>query len=345
MQWCTTSWSLFGLRSYEGRVPGNYLCVQIWGIAEEWLLKMSLLNFVRLWSSVIDSNLHYRQVNWAGRVPGNYPLRADERGITLHIVSYKTLVLQDNRASQRPTTMGNKSSNPEHYARWKAGAECCHPRSCYKVTELRWIRVPMASDFATGAAEVGRWTVGIATLGLSAVVNGGIKDLSHECIEIVYTCERCAPGNWQRFTTEIMGKRDTYFTCGYYSIEKDARHTHKPASMTVADVESKYNQMGSYYNFMFENCSHWCSQMWHELLNWSCMLNFPHEVHKGISQSLTLKCFTQLNFKFSLVLFLLNWICWFDYSFSIDPRLCVYGAIATNFLYKLYIKCTLLLYS
>lgn len=165
--------------------------------------------------------------------------------------------------------MGN-SSSPEHHARWEDGTECHHPRSCYKVTELRWIRVPMANDFATGAAEVGRWTVGIATLGLSAVVNGGIKDLSHECIEIVYTCERCAPGNWQRFTAENLGKEKkgggTYFRCGYYSLEKDARRTRKPESMTVADVESKYNRMGSYYNFVFENCSHWSGQLWQELL-------------------------------------------------------------------------------
>ena len=54
----------------------------------------------------------------------------------------------------------------------------------------------MANDFVTGAAETGRWVVGFATLGLSAVVNGGIKDLSHECIEIEYTCERCAPGKF-----------------------------------------------------------------------------------------------------------------------------------------------------
>ena len=59
----------------------------------------------------------------------------------------------------------------------------------------------------------------------------------------------------------------TYFRCGYYSIEKDARRTRKPESMTVADVESRYNRMGSHYNLVFDNCSHWSWQLWHELLD------------------------------------------------------------------------------
>ena len=163
------------------------------------------------------------------------------------------------------------ASSPEEYAKWKDNNECCHSRSCYKVTEIRWIRVPMANDVVTVASEIGRWAVGFATLSVSAWFNGGIKDLSHECIEIVYTCERCPSGNWQRFTAEILGKEKkkkgggTRFACGYYSIEKDARRTYKPTSMTVAYVESKYNEMGSHYNFVFDNCSHWCSCLWNKL--------------------------------------------------------------------------------
>ena len=125
--------------------------------------------------------------------------------------------------------------------------------------------MPMANGFVSGTAEVGRWVVGVGTLGLSTWVNGGIKDLSHECIEIVYTCERCSPGNWQRFTAEILGNQETSFACGYYSIEKDARQTYKPASMTVAYVESKYNEMSTDYNLVFDNCSHWCSRLWNKL--------------------------------------------------------------------------------
>ena len=155
--------------------------------------------------------------------------------------------------------MGNKSSNCE----WKRGDECGHSYSAYKVTEIRWIRVPMSNDFVRGATETGRVVVGIATLGLSTWVNGGIKDLSHECIEILAICQCC--GNSQRFTAEIQGSGGKGFHCGYYSLEYNARHTYKPSSMTLAYVKEKYNEMGSSYDFVFKNCSHWCSELWKRL--------------------------------------------------------------------------------
>lgn len=160
--------------------------------------------------------------------------------------------------------MGN--SNPTEHAEWIWGTECGHSYSSYKVNEIRWIRVPMSNDFARGVTQVGRVLVGVGTLGLSAVVNGGIKDLSHECIEIQATCQ-C--GNQQRFTAEIMGKEKKGggcdFRCGYYRYEYNARHTYKPTSMTLMYVKDKYDEMGQSYNFFFENCSHWCSELWNKL--------------------------------------------------------------------------------
>ncbi len=123
----------------------------------------------------------------------------------------------------------------------------------------------MANGFVTNTAEVGRWAVGIATLGTSAWFNGGIKDLSHECIEIVYTCERCSSGNRGRFTAEIFSKGETGFRCGCYLEEKDARHEYVPASTTVAYVKSKFDEMGDSYGFVFRNCSHWSSCLWNKL--------------------------------------------------------------------------------
>lgn len=161
--------------------------------------------------------------------------------------------------------MGNKSS-PGEYAEWEDGklCTCSHdPYSHYKVNEIRWIRVPMSSEFARGATEVGRVVVGVATLSASAWVNGGIKDLSHECIEIIAECQRC--GNWQRFTAEINGQDNKSFLCGYYSREYNARHTRKPSSMTLAYVKEKYDEMDEDYGLVFQNCSHWCSELWNKL--------------------------------------------------------------------------------
>lgn len=164
--------------------------------------------------------------------------------------------------------MGNGSSNPDEYAEWKDGWECGHPYSDHRVTEIRWLRVPMSTDFARGATEVGRVVVAVATLSVSTWLNGGIKDLSHECIVISATCSKC--GNSQKYTAEILGKskgggNNTSFKCGYYSLYYNARHTYQPSSMTLAYAKAKYDEMGSSYNFVFENCSHWSSELWGKL--------------------------------------------------------------------------------
>lgn len=131
---------------------------------------------------------------------------------------------------------------------------------CFKVTKVRWITVPMSNDFWRGATEGGRAVVSVLSFGLTNWVNGGVKDLSHECIEILYQCERC--GNSQRFTAEINGKNSACFVCGYYEYEYDERGSHIPQSMTVEDAERIYRQVGESYNFFFENCSAWCSSYW-----------------------------------------------------------------------------------
>ena len=86
--------------------------------------------------------------------------------------------------------MGNKCANLE-YAEWEDGTKCGHGHSlsAYRVTEIRWIRVPMSSGFMRGTTQVARVVFGVATLGTTAWVNGGVKDLSRECIEILTTCK------------------------------------------------------------------------------------------------------------------------------------------------------------
>ena len=156
-----------------------------------------------------------------------------------------------------------KKAGSEHHAKWVCGTKCEHSESDYWVIEIRWIRVPMSNSFWRGTAEVGRWVVGIATLGTSTWFNGGIKDLSHECIEILATCKRC--GKSLRFTAEIHGQNDTSFRCGYYSREYNARNTYKPPSMTLDYMREKYNEIGKNYDLVFENCYTWCSALWERL--------------------------------------------------------------------------------
>ncbi len=159
---------------------------------------------------------------------------------------------------------------PKRHAEWERGTDCSHLHTSFRIITIRWLRVPIASRSLTVAAEVGRWVAGIATLGLTAVVKGGLKDLSHECIEVEYTCERCSSGNLQKFTAEILrmdkeGGGETLFTCGHYRKVKGTRRTFKPESMTVEDVERSFGEMGSRYYLCTENCYHWSRTLWNKL--------------------------------------------------------------------------------
>ena len=160
--------------------------------------------------------------------------------------------------------MGNKSSNSATFAEWKYQSECQYSRSSQRVNEVRWLRVPVSSEFARGAVVAGRILVGAATLGLSELSRK--KDLSHECLEILTTCKVC--GENRRYTAEILGSgsKNTYFCCGYYSWKYDARKTWKPpSSMTLDYVERKYKEVGTSYRFAGNNCYHWCLRLWNKL--------------------------------------------------------------------------------
>ena len=160
------------------------------------------------------------------------------------------------------SSSGGQSLNPRHYADWTSKSECSHSQECYKVTEIRWIKVPMASKEVKGAAEAGIWTARILTLGISTTIDSG-KDFSHECLEILYTCESC--GESGRFTTEILGDGDKVFQCGYYRKELNERKSYKPSSMTVAYAKRRFEEMGSSYDFVLNNCYHWCQRLWDKL--------------------------------------------------------------------------------
>lgn len=162
--------------------------------------------------------------------------------------------------------MGNKKSSssldPRYHAKWTSKSECSHSREDYRVTEIRWIEVRMSSKGVKGAAEVGIWTVRILTLGLSTLADNG-KNFTHECLEILYKCERC--GESGRFTTEILGKHEKEFECGYYRKQIRTRNSYKPSSMTVAYAKRRFDEMGSSYNFVTKNCYHWCRRLWDKL--------------------------------------------------------------------------------
>ena len=157
--------------------------------------------------------------------------------------------------------MGNSSSVSLEYAEWEDRTKCSHSYCDIRVDEVRWIRVPMATEAARVSTEVAK--------GIFLGPFGGavVKDLSHECLEFLTTCTKCGAG--RRFTAEInssgQGKAKKNFTCGFYSKEYDARHTYKPGNMTLQYVHDKYLEMDESYNLITNNCGHWSNRLWDKL--------------------------------------------------------------------------------
>lgn len=164
--------------------------------------------------------------------------------------------------------MGNNESSSSaptfdmvHHAKWKSQSKCGHSESDIKVREVRWIRVPMSSDDTKNWVTAGRVTAGIFTLGLSEIAEK--KDLTHECLEILTTCQQCEEK--RRYTADIIRHRQKDFCCGYYSLEIDERRSAKPSYMTLEYVRRKYNEMDDSYDVITNNCYHWSKRLWEKL--------------------------------------------------------------------------------
>ena len=153
--------------------------------------------------------------------------------------------------------------DPEYYAEWKDLPECDqHGRQYYKVTKVRWVKVPMADAANTGGAAFGRGFIAGLTLGLSELAPK--KDLTHECLEFRYYCERCS--HTGTFTAEIRAQSDKRFNPGYYSIKAGSdRNSYCPSSMTISYAENRFDEMGTSYDMLSNNCYHWSKRLWDKL--------------------------------------------------------------------------------
>ena len=137
--------------------------------------------------------------------------------------------------------MGASKSKPCHAEKILI-KECGHPHSKFNVSKIRWIHVLLAQDFVQGVSQVGQWMVGAEMMELLALVNGGVKGLSHECIEIAYTCSLCGHCGW--FVVEMHRSGSTRFFSGTYNYCYNSKHTpYQPSSMTVEDAERLYNEV------------------------------------------------------------------------------------------------------
>lgn len=138
-----------------------------------------------------------------------------------------------------------KLTDPKKFSNWKNGSECGHARSSFKVVKICWLEVQMVND-------------------LVSVVAGPVG-FTHECIEVKYECTECGATGY--FTAELLGiseGKGKRFSCGRYEANTqvvDGREV-EPESMTVEDVETKFNKMGEDYNLFTNNCKHWAKSFW-----------------------------------------------------------------------------------
>lgn len=163
------------------------------------------------------------------------------------------------------TAMGNDNSNPEKHGEWTSPSECSCGEDYLYVKKVRWIKVPMSPDSSRIAWDVGRPVLAVVWPLAFAATRGGVKDLSHECIELLYTCNKDSCRKSGRYTAEILAQDDKRFQHGYYSSELGEVKSYTPSSMTIAYARTKFNEMGESYNLVYNNCSDWSSELWRKL--------------------------------------------------------------------------------
>ena len=161
--------------------------------------------------------------------------------------------------------MGSSSSSSSSSSGKNSSCcQCAHDNS-QKVYKVRWIRVPLGGAVADYGYDIFRGVAAVATLGISTWYNGGLKDSSHECIEIHFKCDEC--GNNAQWTLEFgsYGKR---FGMNYYSTEYGCQRCFKTSNLTFGDVGSLFDEMcSSNYSLTDNNCCHWSSELYWKLYN------------------------------------------------------------------------------
>jgi len=160
--------------------------------------------------------------------------------------------------------MGSSSSS-NGSSMSESRCRCVRSRST-KVVRVRIIKVPLMGAALDGGYEVVRDTAFVLTLGFSARINGGLKDSSHEAVEI--TLENCAKCNAAAKWTLHFGKKGkkyekAYYTKVYSTVENCDWF---PSNLTLGRVNDKYSRMqNSGYCAVNFNCSHWAHSLYDAL--------------------------------------------------------------------------------
>ena len=119
----------------------------------------------------------------------------------------------------------------------------------------------MWDEASRGAANAGRFALGVLSFGLTDKVNGGIKDPTHEAIEVLFCCENCGRKFYKTYEMTSSGKEKRW---GYYKkeINEKAGGEYRRIYETLEKV---YSNSSNSYDFVNGNCSKWAGRFWRNI--------------------------------------------------------------------------------
>ena len=162
--------------------------------------------------------------------------------------------------------MGSSQSGAGNNSVWKNNSRCSHYEEDYEITKVKHVTVQFLPGFVEGAAVTAKWLTYIGTLGIASAVNGGIKNPTHDVVEIYYTCKKCNDKN--TITVELT-KNGKEFSYGYYV--KDYGNEENPIypnkQITIEKARELYNEMSGYYDIVNCNCGHFATKYFNKLYN------------------------------------------------------------------------------
>jgi hypothetical protein len=92
-------------------------------------------------------------------------------------------------------------SNADRWGQWAYTGFCHCPEGDYVCEHVTRYQVPVSPEAVRGLVDTGRFFAAVLTLGISTLFNGGIRELSHDCVELRVRCTNC--GRIMRWTTDL----------------------------------------------------------------------------------------------------------------------------------------------
>ncbi|KAI6239267.1 hypothetical protein M3Y99_00601500 [Aphelenchoides fujianensis] len=168
--------------------------------------------------------------------------------VRLLVCTCSTLLL---KVSAMGSGSSSVSSEARDHAGWTHTPSCNCPNHNWRALKYSWKEVTLMDGGTEAAYWVGRTVWGVATLGLSEVVNGGIKNPTHDCVRMDVKCGRC--------------KRVFVLTYGHFKTYRILRAEQLNSTLNYEQVYNAFDSMWDVYGVVNQNCGHWARDFFYKL--------------------------------------------------------------------------------